>query len=96
MLISNYNSLLLPDKAKADAKTSSKNFKNINYELLNETSKDDNRTYENLFYSYFKNREKKSLIFKRSIHSPNIYFLKKKTNPLSHVTRDIARTTNNL
>ena len=67
MLISNYNSLLLPDKAKADAKTSSKNFKNINYELLNETSKDDNRTYENLFYSYFKNREKKSLIFKRSL-----------------------------
>ena len=59
MLMSNYNSLLLPDKAKADAKTSSKNFKNINYELLNETSKDDNRTYENLFYSYFKNREKK-------------------------------------
>ena len=67
MLISNYNSLLLLDKAKADAKTSSKNFKNINYELLNETSKDDNRTYENLFYSYFKNREKKSLIFKRSL-----------------------------
>ena len=67
MLISNYNSLLLPDKAKADAKTSSKNFKNINYELLNETSKDDNQTYENLFYSYFKNREKKSLIFKRSL-----------------------------
>ena len=67
MLISNYDSLLLPDKAKADAKTSSKNFKNINYELLNETSKDDNRTYENLFYSYFKNREKKSLIFKRSL-----------------------------
>ena len=67
MLISNYNSLLLPDKAKADAKTSSKNFKNINYELLNETSKDDNRTYENLFYSYFKNREKKNLIFKRSL-----------------------------
>ena len=67
MLISNYNSLLLPDKAKADAKTSSKNFKNINYELLNETSKDDNRNYENLFYSYFKNREKKSLIFKRSL-----------------------------
>ena len=67
MLISNYNSLLLPDKAKADAKTSSKNFKNINYELLNETSKDVNRTYENLFYSYFKNREKKSLIFKRSL-----------------------------
>ena len=67
MHISNYNSLLLPHKAKADAKTSSKNFKNINYELLNETSKDDNRTYENLFYSYFKNREKKSLIFKRSL-----------------------------
>ena len=67
MHISNYNSLLLPHKAKADAKTSSKNFKNINYERLNDTSKDDNRTYENLFYSYFKNREKKSLIFKRSL-----------------------------
>ena len=67
MLISYYNSLQLPDKAKADAKTSSKNFKNINYELLNKTSKDDNRTYENLFYSYFKNREKKNLIFKRSL-----------------------------
>ena len=64
MLISNYNSLLLFDKAKADG---SKNFKNINYELLNESSKDDNRTYENLFYSYFKNREKKSLNFKRSL-----------------------------
>ena len=33
MLISYYNSLQLIDKARADAKTSSKNFKNINYEL---------------------------------------------------------------
>tara|TARA_B100000886_G_C20260576_1_gene422713 strand:- start:169 stop:678 length:510 start_codon:yes stop_codon:yes gene_type:complete len=68
MLISYYNSLQLIDKARADAKTSSKNFKNMNYELLNETSKDDNRTYENLFYSYFKNREEKNLIFKRSLN----------------------------
>ena len=60
MLISNYNSLLLPDKAKADAKTSSKNFKNINYELLNETSKDDNRTYENLFLATLKIEKRKA------------------------------------